>query len=195
MWIPNHAVACARRISTHEGRHDEVWWPIEEIEGYLVSDQGRVYSYKRDVILRPSYAPNGRLRVGLIDQGRVKQRYVHRLVADAFLGIVESDGELDGKPVGIRPKTRRDVRHRDGNFDNNRVENLEWCSRSESIRGYLAAPGGHKAPSKRVQVSPIGYIFDSIGECAEHFRVSERTIRRWLDTPKDVNGLKFEEID
>ena len=44
-------------------------------------------------------------------------RKVHRLVAEAFLGIDD---------------TKTQVNHIDGNKDNNIVSNLEWCNSSEN---------------------------------------------------------------
>jgi hypothetical protein len=59
---------------------------------------------------RSSTGPTGYRQVNLYLYGQVKHFYVHRLVADAFLGRI---------PAGF------EVNHKDGNKDNNGVDNLE----------------------------------------------------------------------
>ena len=62
---------------------------------------------------------NGYMQVGLSIDGKTATRYVHGLVAEAFLGL---------RPTGY------DVNHIDGDKANNAVLNLEYCTRSENHR-------------------------------------------------------------
>lgn len=63
---------------------------------------------------------NGYLKVNLYDAfGHCKKKYVHRLVAEAFLP---------------NPENKPNVNHIDCDVKNNSVENLEWCTQSENIR-------------------------------------------------------------
>ena len=106
----------------------EEWRDIEGFEGlYQVSNYGRVKSVERTVrcdrgyrivqerILKAGTTDKGYLQVQLCKDGKVKNCYVHRLVADAFCD----------NPMGYT-----ELNHRDENKENNRIENLEWCSRS-----------------------------------------------------------------
>ena len=61
---------------------------------------------------------SGYFRVNLVINNEHKSKFVHRLVAEAFLPKIE------GKNY---------VNHKDGVKHNNNVENLEWCSFQENI--------------------------------------------------------------
>lgn len=95
---------------------------------YLVSDHGRVRSFRRpgnpkDRILRPTPQKQGYLRVSLFGRGKTRHSMVHRLVLEAFVGP---------------PPTNRECNHRDGIKTNNSSENLEWVTASENSRHAFA---------------------------------------------------------
>ena len=80
-------------------------------ETYAVSDEGDVYSFRK---LKPRENNCGYLCVVLCKDGeKPKQKFIHRLVAKAFL---PNDKEYE------------QVNHKDCNRKNNNVNNLEWCS-------------------------------------------------------------------
>lgn len=78
---------------------------------------GKVIYKKRGKILSPNPLPNGylALTVGLNNK-RIKL-LVHRLVADAFIS---------------NPERKEQVNHKNGDRQDNRVENLEWMTGSEN---------------------------------------------------------------
>lgn len=104
----------------------EVWKPIRSLLGlYEASSLGNIRSVRRLVgkqsyggkVLKAGFNPtNGYLSVGPSINNKVSRHYVHRLVAEAFLGL----------------EKKKDVNHKDGNKKNNRIENLEWMTRSEN---------------------------------------------------------------
>lgn len=60
----------------------------------------------------------GYLQVKFTINNKEYRKYIHRMVAEAFIP---------------NPNNYTDVNHKDGNKQNNTVENLEWVSRSQNI--------------------------------------------------------------
>ena len=91
----------------------EEWKMIPGYEGlYMVSNWGRVFSIRANRVLKNRFT--GRyLQVSLCKNGKIKQFFVHRLVAEAFIQ------NPDNLPC---------VNHINEDKTDNRVENLEWCT-------------------------------------------------------------------
>lgn len=111
----------------------EIWKDIEEFKGlYQVSNFGRVRSIDRLItyrtgtkrltkgtILTIGQNKLGYQQVSLSKNDKMYSRRVHRLVANAFIK---------------NTKNYKEVNHIDGNKKNNKVENLEWCNRSQNMQ-------------------------------------------------------------
>lgn len=108
---------------------NEVWKTITDFSDYQVSNLGKVqrvgvYSNQLSVWnknlpkeLTPRKHSNGYLRVMFSVNNKHYDRYIHRLVALMFLE---------------NPQNYPEVNHIDGNKENNKVDNLEWCTRSQN---------------------------------------------------------------
>lgn len=107
---------------------NEVWKDIVGYEGlYQISNLGRVKSLKRKVYagrnrMRWQYERilsnnktngNGYIVVSLNKESKSKNKYVHRLVAEAFLE---------------NPNNYKYINHKDQNTFNNNANNLEFCT-------------------------------------------------------------------
>ena len=96
---------------------NEIWKPVKGFAGlYEVSNKGNVRSlkwYGGSKVRELSQAENkkGYRQVNLCN-GKGNMRYVHRLVAEAFIP---------------NPNNLPCINHKDENPRNNCVENLEWC--------------------------------------------------------------------
>lgn len=80
---------------------------------YKISNYGRIMSVKRSKIMKYAIKKNGYCQICLRKNRNKKNFLVHRLVALVFL---ENTNNLS------------QVNHKDENKENNRVDNLEWCS-------------------------------------------------------------------
>lgn len=100
-------------------KHMERWKDVEGYEGlYQVSSCGRVKSLNynhtgKEKIMKPNKDTNGYLQVNLFKEGKSNTFLVHRLAAQAFLP---------------NPLNLPQINHKDENKENNRLDNIEWCT-------------------------------------------------------------------
>ena len=98
----------------------ENWRFIEANSDYMVSDHGRILSFKgkSKLIISSSITAKGYGYVAIRQKGIYVGYSVHRLVATAFIP---------------NPKRLPQVNHLDGNKLNNHVANLEWCDAYDNV--------------------------------------------------------------
>lgn len=91
--------------------------PIKDIDGYFVSKNGDVYSKKGNLLkkLKPYVNRSGYYIISI----RRHTRILHRLIAKAWIP---------------NPNILPEVNHKNGIKTDNRIENLEWCSRLDNAR-------------------------------------------------------------
>lgn len=100
----------------------EIWKPIKEYEKlYEVSNFGNVRSIKRQGtkgnILKFGKRKDGYLQVYLYKNGKGKNFLVHRVVMESF----------------FKKNNLLDINHKDENKTNNKLENLEYCTKKYNM--------------------------------------------------------------
>lgn len=101
----------------------EKWITIQDYSGYEVSNLGQIRSinYKRTGtirILKPTLNPQGYLCTMIKnDNGKYVSKPIHYFITLGFYGYREK---------GLT------VNHKDGNKQNNSIDNLEYCTLSEN---------------------------------------------------------------
>lgn len=165
--------------------------------GYEVSTDGNVRSFKGKTprILKSYLGTTGYLVVNLQINGKQKICKVHRLVAEAFIP---------------NPLNLPQVNHRNGIKTDNRVENLEWCTRSENMRHAVNTglqPTGELHSQAKLTDADVRYIRDnpdvltqaqladkfgviqqtiSLIQLGKHYRNAGGTVRNKRGVPADV---------
>lgn len=124
---------------------EEIWKDIEGYEGYYqVSNLGRVrslehyrktdrggYIQKGRILKQEIMKGKGYCQVSLSKKGKTKKFRVHRLVLEAFV---------------LNPMNKPYVNHINAIRNDNRVDNLEWCTQSENVK-HAYKLGNSKPPS------------------------------------------------
>ena len=118
--------------------------------------------------MSPGRHPKGYLFVGFYINGKRNNRLVHRLIASSFIGEINPGMEIN---------------HINGIKSDNRVENLEICTRRENAihsRAVLRKEVGSDhgmAKLTEENVKEIRLRKESAAVCAKIFGVSKSTIK------------------
>ena len=157
---------------------NEEWKDIKDSNGkYQISNYGRIKSFNNNkiIIMRTNKSNVGYYLVRISIKNKLKTYTVHKLVALHFIH---------------NPNLYPCINHIDGNKENNRVDNLEWCTHSynnkEAYRLNLAhSPNLGKTGSKHPGATKVNqydlngnYIktWGTMKEAAESLNVSINSI-------------------
>ena len=136
----------------------EIWKPIKGYEKiYEVSNFGKIKSLKKKIILKQFENTNGYFQVELWKNKKGKKFLVHKLVAEEFIS------NNDNLPY---------INHKDENKQNNRADNLEWCTAK-----YNSNYGTRNSRlSSSVICVELNKIYNSIKEASKELNIQQAHI-------------------
>lgn len=107
---------------------DERWLPDRDKPEYWVSNKGRTYSSRSNSFRYGSPLRTGHVDVSLHDDNQRTHKYMHRMVAEAFIP---------------NPHNYPIVRHLDNDPSNNCVDNLAWGTQLHNMHDCIQANRFH----------------------------------------------------
>lgn len=158
---------------------NEIWKDVKGYEKhYKISNYGRVLSCGKNVwnrfayIYRDNFILKKRNNLGynvvvLYLNGKRNVVKVHRIVAEHFIA---------------NPENKPFVNHIDGNRENNRIDNLEWCTAKENVRhawatGLAKAKKCKPVEMKDKETGDTIKCFNSVKEASEYLQCSKSNIQ------------------
>ena len=162
----------------------EEWKQVVGLEGkYSVSNHGRVMSLRTGKILVPKVLPNGYQRVKVTSKDHKRDRYVHRLVAEAFCN---------------RPEGYDIVNHIDNDPTNNNSNNLEWTTQRGNVIHAMSQGRVRRFPNARMVIGikdGVELVFRSSHEAAERIGCDHKSILKCCKTGRKMrNGYYWKVV-
>ena len=112
------------------------WVVCKDYPSYMINRKGETKSLLTNKILKPAKVKTGYMCVSLRKNGESKTVRVHRLLAKAFIP---------------NPDNKPHVDHINGVRDDNRLENLRWCTNQENQNFELARINNSRALTGKKQ--------------------------------------------
>jgi len=109
---------------------------INNFSDYLIYKDGRVYSKRRNIYLKPEINNGGYFRISLCHKQKKYKKFIHRLVAEHYI---------------LNPHNYPQVDHLDRNKLNNNIENLRWVdliTNNNNKGEFINNTSGHKYITK-----------------------------------------------
>lgn len=163
----------------------EQWKPVVGYEGnYEVSNLGRVKSLprngtiKKERIIKNNVKKSGYVDIMLSKNNKRIYTHLHRVVAKAFIP---------------NPENKPQVNHKDGNKQNNTVENLEWATASENLKHKYAVLGvkAGRYCVKNVMCVETKEVIDGIKKAERMFNIKRSGIHHAIKRNGTAGGYHW----
>ena len=141
---------------------------IEGYENYLIYEDGRVFSKKRNIFLKPSPDKDGYLIVGLWKDGKEKTFRIHRLIALHYIP---------------NPHNYPCIDHKDRNRKNNSINNLRWVTHIMNNQNKGVRKDNKLGIKNISKCQNVGYEFQKT--------VDGKTHGKWFKTLEEA--IKYKE--
>ena len=137
---------------------------IKGYEGlYAITSCGKVWSYRAQKFLKPVDNRFGYLKVGLWKEEKTESRFIHRLVAEAYIP---------------NPENKTDVNHKNEIKTDNYVNNLEWTTHKENINYGTRNARVAEKNSIPVYCEELNTVFPSAIEAARQLDLDQGSITK-----------------
>lgn len=161
----------------------EIWRPVRDFEGfYEVSNWGRIKSLNyrqtgKEGIIKPMRRRcDNYLRIALCKNNKREYRYLHRIVAEAFIP---------------NPYNFPEVNHLDTDPRNCKVSNLEWCTRQHNVNYYKTKLHRSKKIYCYGSNGDLEYTYSSVQSCASAFNTNPSYISYCARKGKKYKNYTF----
>lgn len=142
------------------------WKIISQNTNYSINEYGVIKNNTTGAIKKPfKNSRNGYFYVDLWGNNKSTKHPIHRLIAEAFIPNPENKPTID---------------HKDGNRENNAIDNLRWATYSEQNSRFNT----HGVRSEKIKVTNQNddseMNFESITDAADYFGVNISSISQML---------------
>lgn len=164
----------------------EIWKDIKGFDGkYQISNMGNLRSFtfvKKGELIKPATDKRG-YKIVMLSRGTRDKTYttrIHRLVAKHFIP---------------NPLNLPQVNHKNEIKDDNRAENLEWCTAKYNNNYGTHGERATKHNCIPVYCVELDRVFSSASEAEKILGVSAKTIRRiCIGKTKRIKGYHWKDV-
>jgi hypothetical protein len=158
--------------------------------GYKISKDGNIIN-KKNRILKPQISNSGYVFYNLKENKKQKGLFLHKAIASAFIP---------------NKYNKEQINHINGIKTDNRIENLEWVTRSENAKHaynlglkketvsklYKGKFGNEHNRSKKVICIENGIVYGSQSEAGRILKISNTSVSWAVRNKKPIFGMHFE---